>query len=62
MKYLVVIGSAQHGLAFVGPFATEAEGEHYIIDWKAKHDKATPIGVVELHAPENLNAGHNLPG
>lgn len=60
MKYLVVIGSAQLGLAFVGPFDTEALGQEYVDAWKTKHAKETPIGVVELQSPGTLDVGHKL--
>lgn len=60
--FIVVIGSATHGLAFVGPFPTEAVGQDYIGVWRNTHpDKASvPIGVVPLHAPDDFKAGVGL--
>jgi hypothetical protein len=60
MQYLVVIGNAQTGLAFVGPFDSEASADAYIAQWKATTAKATPIGHVVLEPVTNFNVGRNL--
>lgn len=58
---LVVIGNAQTGLEFVGPFEGDGEANAYVTTWKDTHKKSTPIGVVPLHAPDHINAGKQLP-
>lgn len=61
--FLVVIGHAPTGLAFVGPFGTEAEGERWVTEWKATAGRENiPIGVIQPEPPTNKAAGANLAG
>lgn len=58
---IVVIGSAKHGLAFVGPFENEAAALAYVVSWKAVNlQSPAPIGAVTLTAPTDLTAGRGL--
>lgn len=55
--FIVVIGSAKLGLAFVGPFADEVLAEQYITAWKSRNNATTPIGHVKLLEITDPTAG-----
>lgn len=61
--FIVVIGHAPSGLAFVGPFGTEAEANRWISVWKTVPGRDhIPVGPIKIEPPENNQAGANLAG
>ena len=50
---IVVLGNAQTGLVFVGPFTYQEDADTYSKAWKAAGDRATiAVGVITLADPD----------